>query len=574
MRYRVSCLGLRVWIGAVAALFAAAAFAQQPVLQGGAASQQTTTISIPNHAAEIDGLLRHGYRLEAERRWSDALTHYEEAMRAFPDDLGLQRRFELTRLHYDLGRRYVDRSFLDTLATLSPEKALELYEHVLLKIQSHHVHAPNWRDIVERGTYDLEIALSEPAFVRRNLSVNDEARMTNDERRDSAGSSSFVIRHSSFIIDLRQALRKLSIRSRKDARNAVAVAARLAERRLKIHPTAVVLEYLCGATNTLDPYSAYLTPAQLAEVYSQIEGNFVGLGIELKANGKTLRIVRVIPNSPAAKGGIRKGDQIVSVDGQTTRNLSTDQAANLLQGEEGSVVKLVVSAPSEPPRQLSIRRQRVEVPSVDNVRIIDRPGGIAYLQLVCFQKTTCRDLDAALWNLHRQGMKRLIIDLRGNPGGLLVTAVEVSDKFVERGIIVSTRGRSVQEDFTYSAHSAGTWRVPLVVLIDQNSASAAEIFAGAIRDHRRGTIVGVRSYGKGSVQGIFPLGISEAGVRLTTAKFYSPNGRPYSRVGVEPDVTVHQTARPIDGTVVLTGDPKDAMLAAAVKTAQRLGRQR
>ena len=170
-------------------------------------------------------------------------------------------------------------------------------------------------------------------------------------------------------------------------------------------------------------------------------------------------------------------------------------------------------------------------------------------------------------------MKRLIMDLRGNPGGLLVTAVEVADKFVERGIIVSTRGRSVQEDFTYSAHTAGTWRVPLVVLIDKDSASAAEIFAGAIRDHRRGTIVGARSYGKGSVQGIFPLGISEAGVRLTTAKFYSPNGHPYSRVGVEPDVVVHQTARPVDGTVALTDDPKDVVLAAAVETARRLGRQ-
>ena len=209
---------------------------------------------------------------------------------------------------------------------------------------------------------------------------------------------------------------------------------------------------------------------------------------------------------------------------------------------------LTVAAPGQPPRQLTVRRRRVEVPSVDQVSIVDPQYGVGYFRLTCFQKTTARDLDAALWKLHREGMKSLVIDVRGNPGGLLVSAVEVADRFVERGVIVSTRGRSPQEDFTYSAHEQAKWQMPLVVIIDQDSASAAEIFAGAIRDHHRGTIVGVRSFGKGSVQGIFPLEESNAGVRLTTAKFYSPSGRPYSRVGVEPDVTgPGSAARPIDG---------------------------
>lgn len=128
---------------------------------------------------------------------------------------------------------------------------------------------------------------------------------------------------------------------------------------------------------------------------------------------------------------------------------------------------------------------------------------MGYFRLNCFQKTTSRDIDAALWKLHRDGMKSLVMDLRGNPGGLLTAAVEVVDKLVEDGVIVTTRGRSSLEDYSYTAHKAGTWRVPLVVLIDGDSASASEIFAGAIRDHRRGTIVGQRSYGKGSVQGIF-----------------------------------------------------------------------
>ena len=144
------------------------------------------------------------------------------------------------------------------------------------------------------------------------------------------------------------------------------------------------------------------------------------------------------------------------------------------------------------------------------------------------------------------------------------------DKFVERGVIVSTRGRSLQEDFTYSAHVPGTWRVPLVVLIDRDSASAAEIFAGAIRDHRRGTVLGQRSYGKGSVQGIFPLNSSNAGVRLTTAKFYSPSGHPYSRVGVQPDVLVHQVAKPVDAAPKTPGTKQDPILATALQTARQL----
>ena len=319
----------------------------------------------------------------------------------------------------------------------------------------------------------------------------------------------------------------------------------------------MILEYLCGATNSLDPYSSYLTPDQLREVYSQIDGSFVGLGIELKAQGGGLVIVRVISGSPAEQAGVKAGDRIVAVDGRQTSQFTTDQAANLLQGPDGSVCNLILAAQGEANRQLAVRRQRVEVPSVDRVRMIDEKQGVAYLRLTCFQKTTRRDLEAALWRLNRDGMRSLIMDLRGNPGGLLVSSVDISDLFLDQGVIVSTHGRIAQEDSTYTAHAEGTWHVPLTVIIDQDSASAAEIFSGAIHDHHRGTIVGVRSFGKGSVQGIFQLDGTDSGLRLTTAKFYSPNGKPYSRVGVEPDVVVHQAAKPINGAIA---EKDDAML--------------
>ena len=207
--------------------------------------------------------------------------------------------------------------------------------------------------------------------------------------------------------------------SRLEARDSVVAAANLAQQRLGLSPTVVILEYLCGATNSLDPYSAYLTPDQLSEVYAQIDGSFVGLGIELKAEGGALAIVRVITGSPAEQAGVRAGDRIIAVDGRQTDKYTTDQAANLLQGAEGSVCSLVLAAPGEAPRQLAVRRQRVEVPSVDQIRILDEKQGVAYLRLTCFQKTTRRDLEAALWRLYREGMRSLVMDLRGNPGGLV-----------------------------------------------------------------------------------------------------------------------------------------------------------
>lgn len=509
-----------------------------------AQAQVSSAYSLP---LEVGDALRRGEQLETERRWADALTHYEEAIRQFPSDATLERRFELARLHFDCQRRYGDASFAQDLDRMGVERALDLYNDVMVKIQSHYVETPNWKDLVERGLTSLEVAFTEPLFVKRNVPA---------ERQGSIDAYRF---------ELRRMIGARPIASRGDARATVAAAAELGSNMLGTLPTAIVLEFTCGASNSLDPYSAYLTPNQLAEVYSQIEGNFVGLGVELKSHDGGLLIVRVISRSPAQQAGIHNGDLIIAVDGKRTADYSTDQAANLLQGPAGSTVDVTVVTPGQPPRLVRARRERVEVPSVDDARIVDARLGVAYLKLVCFQKNTARDMDTALWQLHREGMHSLIIDLRGNPGGLLVAAVEVADRFVDQGIIVSTRGRNTQEDFTYSAHEEGTWRVPLVLIIDQDSASAAEILAGAIRDHHRGAIVGVRSYGKGSVQGIFPLSTTSAGIRLTTSRFYSPNGRPYSRVGVDPDIAVRQAARPVGASIL--APVEDTMFQVAVQQA-------
>ena len=537
--------GYRVCVAAVLLLLAVPAVAQQGTV---------LSISDPRVSDLRDGvadLLRGGQQLEQQRRWGEALAHYEEAIRQYPHESELQQRFDIARLHYDLERRYADRSFCDSVLRLSTERALELYSQVLLKIESHYVEIPHWNELVARGTGNLEIALGEPVFFNHNIPDGDRPAV------------------DAFRRELWSVVNSRNVRSRADARDIAAVVARLAQQRLEIAPAAIVLEYLCGATSALDPYSTFLTPDQLNEQYAQIDGAFVGLGVELKAEQGGLVILRVILGSPAEEAGVRAQDRIIAIDRQATKDLTTEQAANLLQGIEGSMVALTVAAPDQAPRQLTVRRRRVDVPSISQVSIVDSQNGIGYFKLTGFQKTTVRDFDAALWRLHREGMKSLVIDVRNNPGGPLDSAVEVADRFVEAGgVIVSTRGRNTQEDRTYSARDQGKWRLPLVVMVDQDTASAAEIFAGAIRDHHRGKIVGVRSFGKGSVQEICPLEESNAGVKLTVAKFYSPSGRPVSGIGIEPDVVVRSAARPIDGK--LPAADEAAILTAALQTVRSL----
>ncbi|MEM9185943.1 MAG: S41 family peptidase [Planctomycetota bacterium] len=506
---------------------------------------------------EVAEVLARGGELEAQQRWADALTVYEEAVRQFPSESRLQRRFEVARLHFGIERRYADGSFLESVRSLENDAATRLYGELLRKIESHYVVTPPWDKIASRGAASVQLAITKSA-VRRHNGVRVASPQVADTQRA--------------IRDTLVACRP--IRSRADVLRVESDVARVVASRLGLSPVATALEFTAAATCGLDNYSAFLTPDQLRDVYSQIEGNFVGLGVELKADNGALLIVRVIPGSPAERSKIVAGDRIVAVDGQATADLSTDDAAALLTGEEGSYVRvtLVTATSAAVQRVAIVQRAHVDVPSLEASRIIDEQYGVAYVRIPVFQKATSRDLDKALWDLHSKGMRSLILDLRGNPGGLLTASVELADKFVAQGGIVSTRGRSDGEDFDYRAHRAGTWRVPLVVLIDGDSASASEIFAAAIRDNHRGTIIGVRSYGKGSVQGIFPLGYGGAGIRLTTAKFYSPSGQPISKVGVSPDIVVRRATSAADGRVSVgyrgTDQPADAALDRAVEAAR------
>ena len=274
----------------------------------------------------------------------------------------------------------------------------------------------------------------------------------------------------------------------------------------------------------------------------------------------------MIPGGPAHVGNVAADDKIVAVDGRSVTDTGSEKAADMLRGIENSYVSITVERDGMKTQSVRLQRRRVDIPSIEESRIVDSESKIGYIRLTNFQKKTLRDFDAALWKLHSQGMQSLIVDVRGNPGGLLSASVDVANRFVSNGVIVSTRGRNPIEDYTHKADYNNTWRVPLVVLIDENSASASEIFAAAIRDHKRGTIVGNQSFGKGSVQGIFPLNVAGGGVRLTTAKFYSPHGKAISEIGVKPDVDVQYAAKTEKSSTVKSDD---AALRVGINVATR-----
>ena len=501
-------------------------------------------VSVPHEdlAARTSALVHEG-------RWADVVGICETAARKGTLAPSLRQQYDLAKLHCDIARRHAEPAFRGQLLSLSETDARRVYGEVLARIGSHHVENPDYARLVGRGLRAIDVALEEPSFAAAH------AAQVTPERR------SVYREHVAQIAGSR------GVSTQEDAETVASWVARAAHSILGIPPAVTLMEMSAAAVGGLDEYSAFLTTGQLDDLYSQIEGNFVGLGVELKSAPDGLLVVHVIPASPAERAGVRAGDHLVGVGGRSIGGLSVDEAAHLLQGPEGSLVTLAILRAPAPARAVTVRREHVEVPSIEDVRMLDTTAGIAALKLSSFQKTTAADLEAALRRLDAAGMRSLVIDLRGNPGGLLSAAVDVADLFLERGLVVATRGRSPDEDFNYSAGRPGTWRMPLVVVIDGDSASSSEIFAGAIRDHARGTIVGSRSYGKGSVQGIFPLDAAGVGMRLTTAKFFSPKGLPYSGVGVEPDVPVHTVARPVDG--VIAGGSADTALAAATDVARR-----
>ncbi len=472
--------------------------------------------------ADASDALRAGEALENSRQWVEAIGHYEAALDRFKDDEALVYGLRRTRIHFGVDRRYSDRSFEDKMLSKGRAETLDLFEDILTRVQYEYVDPVSVTRFVAHGTESLYMALKNERFLKRNVKSNNPEAV---ERVRQALIKDFWNRR---------------LENRLDARSTLTGVCDLCDRELGISGTAIVFEYIFGGCNALDEYSNFLTPDRYNDLFGSIQGELVGIGIEMKgAKGKGMHLVNVLLDSPAENGGLLPGDHIVAIDGVDCRDLSTDDSARLLRGVNGSTVQLTYVTPTGESKTGSFVRKRVQIRSVTRKLILDEERGIGYIRMEGFQNNTAEELDEALRELERKGMRALIWDLRGNPGGLLETAAAVMDRFIERGVLVSTKGRSPEQNQVFQAHGNNVRRYPLALIVDENSASASEIVAGAIKDHHRGTIVGRKTYGKWSVQSIIHLP-GETGLKLTTAKFYSPDGNNYKDIGLAPDVSVPQ----------------------------------
>lgn len=302
-----------------------------------------------------------------------------------------------------------------------------------------------------------------------------------------------------------------------------------------------------GMLGALDPHSAYLTPDSYRELQVDTEGSFGGLGIEITLRDGILTVVSPIEDTPAFRSGVKAGDQIVKIDGELTKEMNLIAAVKKMRGPTGSEVTISVRREGAP-RFIDISLTR-EVIKIKSVRSKTLEPGYGYIRLAQFQDRTTSDLEDAMGRLEEEGgeLKGIVLDLRSNPGGLLSQAVKVVDVFLDAGMIVYTKGRLDNQQQKYFAHPGGHNDLPLVVLVNNGSASASEIVAGAVQDHGRAVILGTQTFGKGSVQTILPLE-NGAALRLTTAMYYTPNGRSIQVTGVKPDHIVENI--PPDRTAV------------------------
>src|SRR5690348_15584311 len=294
-----------------------------------------------------------------------------------------------------------------------------------------------------------------------------------------------------------------------------------------------------GMLSALDPHSSYMNAKNFRDMQVQVRGEFGGLGIEVTMEGGLVKVVSPIDDTPAAKAGLKPGDLIVAIDNQPISGMSLNDAVEKMRGPTGSEIKLIIRRGNQPPFTVAIRRAVIKVQSVRS-HLID--NDIGYIRISSFNEQADSGVHTAIKSLMEKSHDKLagiVLDLRNNPGGLLDQAVAVANDFINQGEIVSTRGRHPEDAQRFDAKPGNeiSKGLPMVVLINGGSASASEIVAGALKDHRRAVLLGTRSFGKGSVQTIIQLP-GHGAMRLTTARYYTPSGRSIQATGIEPDIVV------------------------------------
>ncbi len=305
-------------------------------------------------------------------------------------------------------------------------------------------------------------------------------------------------------------------------------------------PQELIYGAIKGMVHNLDPHSSFMTKEEYRELMLETKGSFTGIGVEITVKDNVLTVVSPIEGTPAYKVGMKAGDKIIKIENTRTKDMTLMEAVKKIRGPKGTKVNLTIMREGEAkPLEFSITRDVIPLISVRQYFLTPEIG---YVRISNFQSKTVKDLSEALEEMEKgREIKGLVLDLRNNPGGLLTQAIEVSDLFLNSGLIVSTKGRISSQNITATAHTDKKSRTyPIIVLINSGSASAAEIVAGALQDNKRALVLGTRSFGKGSVQTILPLS-DGSGLRLTTARYYTPSGKSIQSSGIVPDIELDFT---------------------------------
>lgn len=509
-----------------------------------------SALSASDTAARAARLWEAAQAFERDGQFDAAVVAYEEIRRTEVIPAAtLDERVRWCKARLVVESRWTDDKLRASAEAIDRDRGLALYREVVRTIRSNYVDEVPFQQMTRAGLDNLRAAMASKTFA-------ETFRLTH------AGA-----KKATFLAALDALALELGGESDMNSFTARYYVRRVCEenqRTLGLPDGIIVSEFLFAAAEHLDAYTVYLTQEMYSALNDDLEGHFVGLGIEVRKKDEQLRIVTVFEGSPAAKVGLAIGDVIVGVDDRRVGDAGLGAVISLLRGPQGSQVRVtVLRAGTE--RSFTITRSSFDVPSVRGATRLGEGGRVGYVRIVNFQKSTGMELSRALTDLERQGpMEGLVLDLRDNPGGLLTAAVDVCNLFLDSGDVVSTKGRGLMQSQVYrvSHWQFEQHKAPLVVLVDGSTASSSEIVAGALKDHRRATLIGSRTYGKGVVQSVIPVELGLSAVYLTSARFYGPAGKCFHGIGIEPDVAVTAAA---DESAIDRADPAgDAVLRKAL----------
>lgn len=486
---------------------------------------------------KLAGSLREQAReAETKGQWKKACELYDQLL-AQDRSLGdIRERYQTCLRHSNLIDRHRDPTFQQQILNRDINFALKVYKEILTKLHANYFDKDrsDFTKLFQSGLEQLIFALDNEVFRNDHLPANMKIADVNQ-----------------FQAQLREQWGQQTVADPREASVQVFEVALAARKILNLKPVVTVMEFACGACAGLDEYTLYLTPGQISDALSTLEGEIIGIGIAITIRDQRVLITEVLMGSPAGNGGLKPRDWIIRLDGKPVDNLPEEIINERLRGPSGSKVELeIFSMMDMKARTVELVREVLRFPSIVQAQILPQHEGLGYCRILTFQKTTVQELDDTLVELKMQGLKVLILDLRGNRGGLLTAAVQVAERFLAKGKpIVATQSGVADQNRRFKANYADALTVPLVVLVDGETASAAEVLAAALKDNVRATLVGQTTYGKWSIQRVLQLEASGSGVRITLAKLLSPLNEPYSRNGIKPDLIIDQGDQQLEAAI-------------------------